>query len=755
MGLGLAFIAISVAVTLASAAYAIIQARKGNAEALGANIDDFNPTLVKEGVVVPVIYGRVRTRGNLIHWGNLVNVPIKQKGGGKGGGGGSTVTGFQVFADVWQTIGMGKLTLIDTILDDKIQTIQASSFDYNDGTSTTIPTFTADGTLLEFQSHLNPVAHAAIKRMFLGENATTIPTIEFIVERDLSYLPLTNANMANGNNPAAVIMDMLILAGKQLADFNLTSFTEADTYFFNKGYALNLKFDSRGSLDEAIDEVLGYVDMTTFRDNLGRIGVRALSENDTFSESITKEDITKFSMSRPTWSQVPNEFVATFTSESDNFKTATVKTINPAAAMLAGSIISSTRDLKAYRDASTASKRITEIMKRESYPQAQFKIETSEKYSLMLPGDILRLSHDDYNIVSTDIRLTQVDISELETNKVNLQGVQHSESLFDDVFKIAGGGEFSTIKQDFTLVEAPFVKIFELPYLNEFSDKYLMLVERSGFFETGYLVQTSPTISGDYTTTLESTTFSLRGTLNAAYNGDGTAIDDTVGFEITFTKFDPEFDSIDRAEQLFTEQRFAIIGDEIMSFATVTITSPTSLRLDGIVRGVFNTPIQSHSVSAEVWLTTFEDNILNNLAFSDFFVKVLPQFINDTLSPGLATAINVTSTGKVLEPREVSLIKATKTGGNVLVELFPNVVGIPGAGDLNVAEPYGDRPFNIGGATFEISGNFTTQTIAADSVTVTPGAFPEIITVKTIQNNRVTTGITVNVGTLDGVYKGA
>ena len=89
------------------------------------------------------------------------------------------------------------------------------------------------------------------------------------------------------------------------------------------------------------------------------------------------------------------------------------------------------------------------------------------------------------------------------------------------------------------------------------------------------------------------------------------------------------------------------------------------------------------------------------------------------------------------------------------MELFPNIVGVAGAGDSNVAEPYGDRPFNIGLASFEISGNFTTQIVFADSVTVTPGAFPEVITVKTIQNNRVSAGVTVTVGTVDGLYKGA
>ena len=659
MGVGLVFTVISVAVTLASAAYAVIQSGKGNPEALGANIDDFNPTLVKEDAVVPVIYGRVRTQGNLIHWGNLLKIPIKQKSGGKGLGGGSAqVVGFQVFADVWQTIGMGKLILVDTILDDKIQPITASSFDFNDGTSTVAPTFTTGSppVLLEFQAHLNPISHVAIKRMFLGDNASTIPTIEYIVERDLSYLPLANANMANGNNPAAILMDMFILSGKELADFNTASFTSTDLHFFNKGYGLNLNFNSRGTLDDAIDTVLGLVDLVTFRDNLGRIGLKPLSETDVFSESITRDDITKFSLSRPTWAQVPNEFVSTFISEADNFKTATVRNINPAAAMLAGSIISSTRNLKGFRDITAASKRNTELMKRESYPPAAYKIETNEKYSLMLPGDILRVNHEDYGIVQADVRITQVDLSSLEDNKVNLQGTQHSESLFDDIFKISGGGEFSTIKQDFTLVEAPFVRVFELPYLNEFQDKYLMLVERANFFEDGYLVQTSPTISGDYTNTLDSTTFSLRGSLNVAYSGDGTPIDDTVGIEITFTKFDPEFDSIDRAEQLFTEQRFAIINDEVMSFAMVTVTSPTTLKLDGVVRGVFNTPIQAHALFDEVWLTSFGDNFLTDLTFSNFFVKVLPRFVDDTLSPGLATAINVVSTGKVLEPREVGLI---------------------------------------------------------------------------------------------------
>ena len=545
--------------------------------------------------------------------------------------------------------------------------------------------------------------------------------------------------------------------GVSIAKINVTTFNDAADYFFTKGYALNFSLDTQGTLADMIKKVLGWVDAVLFRDELGRFSLRALKETDTSVSTITEEDMNKFTLNRKTWRQVPNEFIGTFIDGSDdgNFKQATVKTINPAAIRLARRTISSSRDFKCFRDVETASKRITEVMKRESYPASFIKISTNYKYSTLLPGDIITVSHADYGIVSADFRITRIDTSQLSQNNVEIEAIQFSESLFDDIFLTAGGGQYGLIKQDLQVTAFTHVKVFELPYnsITGFEPSFLILAAREKGFETSYIVQFSDNASADFESVEEYTTFSMRGTLNADYSGDGTTIDDTVGIDFTFFNFDPEFDNLSR-QQLFATPRIAIVNDEIMLFQNITLTGTSTATLTGVVRGLFHTPVQSHSAGDEIWLTTIADNVLQNIPYDSFFVKVLPKFVDNIVSPGAVAAKSATKQNKALEPRNVGRIRAVKVGSNVDLQLHPSIPGIPGAGDLSPVEAYGGAPYNIGDAAFEVTGDVPATPLQySDSFTVTPTTFPATITIKTVQNNKFSSGISVTIQNVDGVYK--
>ena len=142
MGIGAIVTAVSFAAAAAMAAYAIYVGRYGNQEQLDPQkLNDFKPTMAREGAAVPIIYGRVRLAGNIIWWGNLKTEEITQEV--ESGKGAPNVPegsqGYRYYVDCWQAICIGKTTIVDYFINDKNENIQATNVLENDGTGDFIP----------------------------------------------------------------------------------------------------------------------------------------------------------------------------------------------------------------------------------------------------------------------------------------------------------------------------------------------------------------------------------------------------------------------------------------------------------------------------------------------------------------------------------------------------------------------------------------------------------------------------------------
>lgn len=107
---------------------------------------DLMVTSVKEGGVIPVVYGTCRLAGNIIYYGDLQSVTHYEEqtvSGGKGGGGGSetrqVAAGYDYWIDVWEGICMGPVQILASyVADDPGKTIDATVY-FNDGTNGVVP----------------------------------------------------------------------------------------------------------------------------------------------------------------------------------------------------------------------------------------------------------------------------------------------------------------------------------------------------------------------------------------------------------------------------------------------------------------------------------------------------------------------------------------------------------------------------------------------------------------------------------------
>ena len=266
------------------------------------------------------------------------------------------------------------------------------------------------------------------------------------------------------------------------------------------------------------------------------------------------------------------------------------------------------------------------------------------------------------------------------------------------------------------------------------------------------MVSDNPT--SDFQTLGQFTSFSQRGTLDAAYPDSTLQVDDEVGILFSYFKNDPVFTTINR-NQMYAINRFALINNELMTFESYTPQSGNQVLLGGVTRKILGTPKESHAINDEIWLFNWNDNILENVPWNDFYVKILPMFQSSVLDPSLVTAFNFTRTNKAKEPRNVGYIKAVKTLTNVDFQLYPSTPGVVGAGDLPEDETDSPPPFDFRG-DFELTGDVSPspQIQTIDSFSITPTVFPANITVKSRLNNKLSSGRPITIGTTDGTYEG-
>jgi hypothetical protein len=652
-------------------------------------LDSFQMNQNSEGQAVPWVRGKVRLTTNLLWYGNLESQAVYQKTGGKGMGmgGGKKIAGYDYFLDMWHSVCQGpNVTLNKVYIQDRerdIADLPVNSYTFNPGDANDFPT--EPGI---YAAPLNPVAHIFLDRYALGTNATTAPTLHFVVTVT-SGAPLTYVTETNGCNPAAVVYDLLRDAGVPMASINTASFEDASTYWHNKGYGINIALNSQAMLKDHINKIQSYVDFALRIDENDQFVIKAYKETDASTESITTQEFKEFQFSRRSWDDVFSDFRGNFIDELADYSTRTIRIRNPAARELIGHDKQKSIDLTAFRDRDTASDRMWEMMKKLSYPEAQIRCTVGPKWSGYNVGDVIGITNADYDITDQDYRITGKDEAEYGGNGVKFELVQVLEPLMNDLGDTAqDGGGTSWVAEHDPPAAATHERVLELPYTAQFGDApaYLILASRAGN-EDGFTIFHSPESGGDFDAYSSGSYFSQYGTVStAAYPDTTLAIDDTVGLRFTPDRVDPTFDTISRPA-LFSTSRIGVLYDpstdafEIFAFQTVTPVAQTSdYTLTGVIRGLMNTQKQSWAVGKEVWLTNIGDNVLTGISEGQFYLKIAPFLLDEQFDEGSASEITVNYRGRAKTPWPPALVKVVRSGATLTVTVWPTTRVYAGAG---------------------------------------------------------------------------
>ncbi len=664
-----------------------------------ASLSDFSVSTANEGQPVPIVYGRVKIPGNIIYYGNLRAEPVYQKIkiGKKGGGSKSqkVLTGYNYYIDLWQAICEGKVVLEKAFLDgDENKSISSSYFIWNDGTMNTYPTI-SDNPDLQYTSKLKGVAHIFYKNFYVGFNRTYVPPIDFwvrrVLETNLPYQDISIGNEYVGNNPAAVILDLLIKSNISLADVNMDSFIQASNYFNSEKIGINLVISSTQPALEIIKDICKQVNAFLDYDEQGKITLRIFRQTDASIATI-EDDFIKIQINKPSWLTVPNEFKANFV---ENGTVRTVLLENPAAKLLTNKSNPQFYDLTMFSHRQVVFKVLTQIMKRESFPRVVINTTLPLRYAYLKVGDIVRIKHTDTGL-DGEFRIVQITEPKLDSNEIEVTLIQHTDAIFDTQYLPSEG----TLWRDpqYSLVPFTKIKIIELDYnpITKDSLAILILVSKERGYETAFDVYISQT-GTDFQYLGRSSIFANYGTLAQPYPNTTYDIDDEVGIIYTPYKHFEQFSDIDRTS-LFTTDRIVVVNNEIMTFQQYQPHGTNSYRLTGIIRDLMWSGKASHSTGSPVFVCNIHDNIFIVPFTTTFYLKIVPVFMDHSLPLNAVSTITFTPSLRAQKPLDIQAIYWQRSGTTVYIDIFPiTKIYNTGAGKQN-ADSYTDvYPFEYEG----------------------------------------------------------
>jgi len=611
LGVTLTIAVVSTALFVGALALSFFATPQANSSLQPTSLDEFGITLTKEGTPVPLLYGINRVPGNIIFYGNLSTKEVFAKaGGGKGSGGSEKqLVGYEYRLDVWQTIGLGKLELVDTYVNDEIKTVDAADIVFDDGTQNTFPDFGQKTRQLE------GISHIAFTQFFLGENSQSLPTVHYVVKRILDT-GLTNQNMTHGNNPAAVIYDLFQRRGLVVTEFDFTSFENADTYFFNRDIAISMIIDQLTDTKDIVNRIMKVIPIVVYVDNLDRIAVRVLDENDSADWTLVDGDHKDLQIDIQTYSLLDNDFTAKYKDMDQDFSERVVAADNPAVESLAGRRKTRGLDFTIIRKSETASNMVFDQMKKLTFPRKRLTFVSNLKLIDAIPGQVIDFSDTDLAISNLFLRIDKITKPAIGGQDIRVEATEMIEKLFNTEFAILNFSSPSGIGEILPNVVAD--DIFEFPYTEDeqFTQNIVAIMERTFGVETAFDVAFSPTrdLPVEFQFKQRLTSYSQTGTLDEDYNFTNFIDDSEDGLiyspNVTFY---PEFDPIEFIRSLSQFDRFLLIGkqghSEIMTFGQIEPEGVASFKIKNIQRGMFGSRVKK-TYPAGTTISLF--NVLNN-----------------------------------------------------------------------------------------------------------------------------------------------
>lgn len=300
------------------------------------------------------------------------------------------------------------------------------------------------------------------------------------------------------------------------------------------------------------------------------------------------------------------------------------------------------------------------LLESKAYPLLNISVVAKRTAARLQRGDLFKFSYTPYGITDMVVRVLNVQEENLESETVLLTLIEDVNYLSanidvtnDDILGSRGNLTTPTYQWTEQLTQ---VTIIESPYVVAGDEiAILPLASRKVGTEKGYQVYLSIDSGASYSLIDTVETYAPSGSLVAEYPSTTNTLDDTVGFEIDSEDVDIDLlDSVTRG-LLFTGDNLAMLGDELISFQTITphATIDDRYTITGVYRGRLDTEPATHAAGTDFYFLsdTNSKNIthakINPGAALKFKLVPFSKYVGNISD---AIPIDITISGRAKKP---------------------------------------------------------------------------------------------------------
>ena len=295
-----------------------------------------------------------------------------------------------------------------------------------------------------------------------------------------------------------------------------------------------------------------------------------------------------------------------------------------------------------------------QLMK-ESYPFALISILVNRNLFRLQVGDCFKLSYTSYGISNMVCRVLTIEEESLDSENITIHAVEDFYSISNSITEYTDPIPTPDLPDLYILGSLIYQEVIEAPYLLTPDIAVIPIAARESNVALGIHTYLSFDDGDSYSRIGSPSNLRPYGQLVGDYSADTYTIDDIIGFTIDF--YNDDVDSIETtvwSNVLGAISNNAMLGDELITFQTITPVSGTQYSIEGVIRGRLDTEKVDH-VEGEnfYWLGSFNITSLRHseiIAGADRKFKLVPYSIKSTGDLAYATTIDLAIEGRARKP---------------------------------------------------------------------------------------------------------
>ncbi len=271
--------------------------------------------------------------------------------------------------------------------------------------------------------------------------------------------------------------------------------------------------------------------------------------------------------------------------------------VDPANMLTQGRPAVKSANMMLFTNNNDAAWKARQMLRDSAFPAAEVSFRTTRTAFAHEPGAVFKFSYTPWGVSNLVCRVIRIEEGSLEDDAVTVTALEEAvnKTRIEGAYKLTVGDGVTHPSYDLSAIE--YTKVLEAPYAAVGGDiRIIPLAARAQDTDLGYLVYMSLDGGSSYSKIGQVSGYYPYGTLVAAYPDDTMPIDDTVGFTVDFVNDEGEtIESVTR-DYLYSGKNLALIGDEVISFQTITPDGSVDRRykIEGIYRGRLDTDPAAH-----------------------------------------------------------------------------------------------------------------------------------------------------------------